>query len=451
MMNYKNKYINNEILIIGLGKTGKAIANFFKKLNVKIYFWDDKKINLRNANNRKVQPFKFKEKRITDFDEIFVSPGVNKQHFLIKEAIKKKLIIKNDIDLFWEFQKLKRHSKKIVGVTGTNGKSTISLMISKVLKTKPLGNFGNSILKALETKEKNIVVELSSFQLDYINNFSPNIAIISNIEKDHINHHKTFKKYLEAKKNIFRHQNKEDFLILNFDDKNNKNLLVSKRKIKSKIVLISNKSFLKKGITIANDKLIDNYFSKKEYTLRYSKFLNLKHNKVNLGISFAALRILGLDANHILKKLSYFRGLPHRLELLGNINNIDFFNDSKATNVAATCSALGAFDKVILIAGGSDKGDNFNPLKKYRDIIFETFLFGETAFKISDSLHGSKNNICSDLDDAVIKSFNLSITSGKFYPILFSPACASYDSYINFEKRGEHFKRIFKKIKKEAA
>ena len=450
-MEVKTKYYNKDILIVGFGKTGKSILKFFKNQKVNIYIYDD---NLDIIKNRfKVKYFfNEKEKKISDFFTIFVSPGISKNHKLIKKALDKKIPISSDIELFWEYQLINNANQSILSVTGTNGKSTIALMISRFLKTQPLGNFGNTILDNLDKKIKYFVIELSSFQLDYIDNFKPNISIISNIKNDHLNYHKTFDNYLKAKINISKNQDKEDFLILNYDDENIKNYFNKKNSIKAKIIKISNNSCSSKGIYYKKNKIYDNFFTNKKYSLKESNFLKLKHNQLNYTIAFSALLALGLKANKIIESLNEFEGLPHRLEFLGKIKKISFYNDSKATNVAATCSAVSSFKKVILIAGGSDKGESFRELNKFSDIIIEAYLVGENAFKIKKYINRKlPNKVCANLKEALERSYKKSISSGKYYPILFSPASASFDNYKSFEQRGDCFKRLFKNIRKKVA
>ena len=205
--------------------------------------------------------------KLANFHKVFVSPGVKKNHFLILESTKQKLPVINDIELFWEIYKDNDDNKNIVAVTGTNGKSTVALMISEAIRSHPLGNYGNPVLNYKNKKCNNYIIELSSFQLDYIKNFRPFISIITNIEKDHISHHESFKKYLNAKKNIYRNQNKNDYLILNYDNENIKKHILDKNKIVPHIIKVSNKTFLKKGISLINNVLYDNYFSNTQYII----------------------------------------------------------------------------------------------------------------------------------------------------------------------------------------
>ncbi len=450
-MELKTKYYKKDVLIVGLGKTGKSILKFFKNQKVNIFIYDDNLDIIKNKFKSK-NFFNEKEKKISDFFTIFVSPGISKNHKLIKKAAKKNIRISSDIELFWENQLFRNTNQSILGVTGTNGKSTIALMISKILKTQPLGNFGNTILNNLDEKTKHFVIELSSFQLDYIDNFKPNISIISNINNDHLNYHKTFDNYFKAKINISKNQDKEDFLILNYDDENIKNYFKKKDSTKAKIIKISNKSSFSKGIYYKNNNIYDNFFTNKKYSLKTNNFLKLKHNQLNYTIAFSALLALGLEVNKIIKGLNEFEGLPHRLEFLGNIKNISFYNDSKATNVAATCSAIRSFKKVILIAGGYDKGESFKELNKLSNIIFETYLVGQNATKIKKYINRKlPNKVCENLKEALERSYKKSLSSGKLYPILFSPASASFDNYKSFEDRGNCFKKLFQNIRKKVA
>ena len=450
-MKLKTKYYKKDILIVGFGKTGKSIFKFFKNQKVNIFIYDDN-LNIIKNNFKSKNFFNEKKKKISDFFTIFVSPGISKNHKLIKKAANKKIRIISDIELFWENQLIRNANQSILGVTGTNGKSTITLMLSSVLKTQPLGNFGNTILDNLDKKNRYFVIELSSFQLDYIDNFKPTISIISNINNDHLNYHKTFENYFKAKINISKNQGKEDFLILNYDDQNIKNYFKKKSNTKAKIIKISNKSSFSKGIYYKNNNIYDNFFTNKKYSLKESNFLKLNHNQLNYTIAFSALLVLGLEANKVIKRLNEFEGLPHRLEFLGKIKKISFYNDSKATNVAATCSAIRSFKKVILIVGGSDKGESFEELNKFSNIIMQTYLVGENANKIKKYINRKlPNKVCENLKEALESSYKKSLSSGKLYPILFSPASASFDNYKSFEERGDCFKKLFKNIRKKVA
>jgi len=192
---------------------------------------------------------------------------------------------------------------------------------------------------------------------------------------------------------------------------------------------------------------LHNRFEKNSLEIKNSNFLKQGHNKLNFAISYATLRCLKVKSKEIINTLTKFKGLPHRLELIGSINNIKFYNDSKATNVSATCSALKGFNKVFLIAGGSKKGATFKTLIKYLDKIAGIYLIGETAEEIKKVLGSNCSSfICKGLEEAVKKSYKKSLNSKKKFPILLSPACASFDQYNNYQSRGDHFRTIFEKI-----
>ena len=318
-------------------------------------------------------------------------------------------------------------------------------MIAEALNLKPLANYGHLVLENLPRKNDNIVLELSSFQLEYLSFIKPKVSIISNIKEDHISYHGNFRNYFLSKTKINLHQDQDDYLILNYDDAYLRKYFDETNK--AKIIWVSSKEKINKGVFFIDDTLVDNFYSEKEYKIRQNLFLNNNHNRLNFAISYTALKVIGLKSSLIINSLIKFRGLPHRMEHIGVLNNINFYNDSKATNVSATCAALESFKKVFLIAGGSKKGTNFDELVNYSERVYEAYLIGETALEIKKVLENyCKIFICRDLEEAVKKSYEKSLNSKKNYPILLSPACASFDKYENYQNRGKHFKNIFNKI-----
>jgi len=437
------KNIKNNILILGYGNTGKSLGVFLsKKFN--IYFWDDD----QNKFDKIDKSFsKYNYEKVSFFDCIYVSPGVNKSHKILKKALKNQVKISSDIELFLDNVKGLNTKNKLLAITGTNGKSTIASMVAKALDLKPLANYGNLVLENFPKKDEEIVLELSSFQLEYLNFIKPKVAIISNVKEDHISYHGNFKNYFISKTKISKHQDQDDYLILNHDDPRLRKYFTINSKNKAKIVWVSSQKKIANGIFFIKDTLVDNFFSKYRRIIKQNFFLEQNHNKLNFAISFATLKCLGFNSDLAVSSLIKFKGIPHRMEYVGVLNNINFYNDSKATNVSATCSALESFNKVFLIAGGSGKGGSFNLLADYTDKVYEAYLIGETANDIKKALGKyCKSFICNDLEEAVRKSYKKSFISKKYYPILLSPACASYDKYKNFESRGRHFKSIYNKI-----
>ena len=450
IINNKLKFYKKNILVIGLGITGKSIIKFLEEKECKLFYWDDAVLEKTFSKAIRLEK---KTSKIDIFDYVFVSPGISRKHFLIKKVSRLKLKILTDIDLFLNEIKFFNLKNKLICITGTNGKSTVAKMIAMHLNSKPLANFGNLVLDNIPSKRnEKLILELSSFQLDYTNAIKPNIAVITNIDKDHLHHHGTYKNYVDSKLKISGFQTEDDYLILNYNDKKLRKNFFKTNKTKAKIIWVSEKNILKNGIYINKNLIIDNYFDKKNVALKNNSFFDLSHNKLNAALSYAVLRSLNYKTNRIINSLNSFKGLPHRLELIGRINNIDFFNDSKATNVAATCSALDSFKNVILIAGGSKKGESFNALKKYAKKIQAVFLYGETAHDISKSLDIVEVNVvCKNLKDSLYKAFAFNQKSKSLHPILLSPASASFDFYENYQKRGDDFKNIFKEINREVA
>ena len=437
---------NKNILILGYGKTGKSIAEFLNHKKFNIFFWDDNKAVLDDLDSHFI---KYNQQSLRVFESIFVSPGINKKHKIIKTAIKNKIKISSDIELFFNLLKKKKNNNSLLAITGTNGKSTIALMIAEALKINPLANFGNLVLENIPKENDKIVLELSSFQLEYLDYIKPKVSIISNLKEDHISYHGSFENYKNSKIKICSNQDNKDFTVLNFDDYNLRKYLFKKHITKAKEIWVSSQKRIKNGVSFLGDNLYDDYFTKKKFKVKKNLFLTHYHNKLNFIMSYAALKCFNYESSKVLKTLNAFRGLPHRVEYVGKIKNVHFYNDSKATNVSATCSALESFNKVFLIAGGSSKGANFNSLIKYTKRICEAYLIGETAYELKLVLEKfCKSFICNDLEEAVKKSYNKSIISNKKYPILLSPACASFDQYQNYERRGKHFKKIFSKISK---
>ena len=427
-----------------MGSTGKSIAKFFKYKEFNIFFWDD---NEKKLDNVKAPFYKYSNEGLSKFNCIYVSPGINKNHRIIKKALEKNIRVSSDIDLFLEYTQKLKTKNKILAITGTNGKSSIALMIAKALNLKPLANFGNLVLENFPKKNEEIILELSSYQLEYITFIKPKISIISNVKEDHLSYHGSFNNYFLSKTKISKYQNKNDYLILNRDDPNLYTHYNGNSNRNVQIIWVSSKNKIERGIYFIDNKLVDNFFNNSEHIISKNTTLEKNHNKLNFAISYAALMSLGLKSKAIIKSLVKFKGLPHRMEHIGDLNDIDFYNDSKATNVSATCAALENFKKVFLIAGGSKKGGNFNKLADFSENVYEAYLVGETALDIKKVLERyCKIFICSNLEDAVKKSYMKSLNTKKKYPILLSPACASFDRYENFESRGMHFKNIFYKL-----
>jgi len=365
-------------------------------------------------------------------DVMIVSPGIPLDIPIIKQAKKKKIEVISEIELGF---RLKNKKSKIIAVTGTNGKSTVTCLIHHFLKTfgyKALlaGNIGYPLCKYnLSDNYDFIVLELSSFQIELLDTFKADTAIILNITPDHLNRYRDFDEYSRIKFNIFRNQTKEDLAIIGKD--------IQYPQTEAKIYKITKKVKLVEKGFIINGELIKNI----------NKRLIGEHNTEN--IAFATLAIFEYTKDYCLlqKAISSFKPLEHRLELVRTVSGIVFINDSKATTVDSTICALKSFKKkVILILGGSEKGEDFTRLKNIiRSRVKKLYLIGKTGensrqmfAEIADSQY------IKDFSDVLIASYQ---GASKGDIILLSPASASYDMFKSYVHRGNVFKKFVKELK----
>ena len=435
----------NHVLILGCGQTGLSIARHFKN-DKKIYFYDESALVLNNAKNlfgtEKHLYFsgELQEKFFDGVDLIGISPGIDPRHPLIKIAKKNGIKFHNDISLFFEENDLKE--TKVIAVTGTNGKTTVCSMIEQIilesgLKAKIVGNIGVPILDIDHANNLNVlIVELSSFQLEVLDNAKIDVGIILNISDDHMDRYDSFINYFQAKAKLFNLAetkifNRDDDSLFPLRDKATLSFGTSKSKNEQDYTLtkIDSASYIKMGgqasIDITSLKLIG------------------EHNKFNLMAAIACIKstLPKFDCFNI----NNLNGVDHRLELVRNKKGIFFYNDSKATNVNATITALKSFDKknIFLIAGGESKNQILKPLEKYlKKMVPSLYLIGQDAdlfeenFNIIGSLMISKHG---SMKDAVLAAYQ-DAHAGDI--VLLSPACASYDMYKNYKERGNEFKSV---------
>ena len=419
MLNNQNLFYNKKILIYGLGKSGLSAFKFLKKDN-SIITYDDK---IKN-NTKKITKIKF--------DYIIISPGIDINKCSLSKFLKNnQKKIHTDLDIFYSHHK--RNNK--ITITGTNGKSTTAKILYDVLKDQKIdarlvGNIGNPAL--LETKVTNktvFVIEASSYQLEYSKLFKSNISLILNISPDHLERHKTIKKYVSAKFKLIRNQSKKDLAILN-----NNNFYI-KRELKSK-------SFLPKIIKITKD--IDNNLLKKID----NQYFDTDGNRENLRFILEVARILKLKKKVLLKTLKKFKALKFRQETIFKSKNLTIINDSKATTFSSSVSLLKSLTNVYWIVGGQAKKGDKLLLSKKNCKNFKAYIFGSNKnFFIGKIKKIMKYESFSDLKN-LIKKLSLEIKNNKSLThktIFFSPSAASFDSFKNFEKRGEYFNQLIKR------
>jgi UDP-N-acetylmuramoylalanine--D-glutamate ligase len=473
-----NLFIDKNILVFGLGKSGlsslKKLAGNSKSIaaldNNPDFILPEDYIKL--YENSKIKFFIGSSENslnnlLDKTDLIIVSPGISMSLPFIKKALRKKIKIWSELELAWRFMN-DNQKKNTIAITGTNGKTTVTTLIGKILNDFGLnaltcGNIGNPLIDTLkvkefsqdiETDEKEYldnairVIEVSSFQLENIYTFSPHVAIILNITDDHIDRHDSISKYSRIKFKISANQGLADYLIVNSDDKNIikllKNIDLSKE-IKSNLLRMS--LDIKKSVEIFYQNEEINYcFKDIDGSIKINgRNLIGNHNISNIMSAVGAAKLFNVDDLSISGSVKNFIPLHHRLEYIGTVNGVKCYNDSKATNPDAVLKALEHFQKeVTLILGGLDKGMDFKSLipavnKKVLNLI----LIGsskELLYKIfSETPHNYVIYKAATLEEAVSKGMEVTKKNNTF---LLSPACASMDMFKDYKDRGNQFKRM---------
>jgi len=344
----------------------------------------------------------------------------------------------------------------LVGVTGSNGKTTTTSLIGKMLESSGIhtlvgGNIGVPLTSMVDqaTDESAVVVELSSFQLEGTDSLHPHVAVILNITPNHLDRHPSFEAYVEAKARILRNQTADDFAVLNADDPA---VLALAARARAQKVFFSCTQDLPEGLLISEGKVVYRVAHlERELFSPHDVRLRGMFNLENVLAASAAACSLGADFDVLGKAVREFRGVEHRLEPAGEVLGVEFYNDSKATSVDATAKALGAFDRgVHLILGGKDKGAPYAPLVPLlKGRVCEVLLIGAAAGRISAELAGTVELVhAGDLESATRQAFQRARAGDV---ILLSPACASYDQFQDFEQRGRAFKAVVEVLAREGA
>lgn len=444
-------YYHKKILVLGLAKSGVTAASLLHQLGAFVTVNDKKPLSENPEAQGLLEqgikvicgehPIELLEE---GFELIVKNPGIPYSNPMIKGAIEKEIPVITEVELAYQISEA-----PFIGITGTNGKTTTTTLIFEMLHAgnkKPLiaGNIGKvaSGVAQFASKDNTIVIELSSFQLMGINTFNPKIAIITNIYDAHLDYHGTKKEYIEAKANITKNQTPRDYLIVNAEQPEVMNIA---KKSKARIIPFSSKKELNDGACVKDGWLC---FNGEQIMQTKDIALPGNHNLENILSAMAASKLSGADNSAIEEVLLTFTGVKHRLQYVAEISGRKFYNDSKATNILATVNALAAFEQpVILLAGGLDRGNEFDELIPYLKNVKVLITFGETAAKIErvgrDA--GIKEIIRADnVEKAVPAAFSRS-ESGDI--ILLSPACASWDQYKTFEVRGDMFIEAVHKLK----
>ena len=448
---------NKRVLVVGLARTGVATALFCAARYARVTATDtrteaelgDSVVTLRRAGVA-LELGGHRQGLILDADLIVPSPGVPVDAPLLQFARPKGVTIWSEIELAHRFIK-----GRLIGITGSNGKTTTTSLIEHILRsagfsTIVAGNIGTPLISCVEkTSDKTITVaELSSFQLELIEKFRPNISVFLNLTPDHLDRHHTLESYGAAKARIFENQTESDSAVLNADDCGTTLYAPAK----PQVFWFSRKQRVAQGAFVKENEILFRREGAEEAVLKLTDIpLAGAHNVENVLAAVAAARLAGAESTPIAKGVRSFAGVEHRLEFVAEIGGVRFYNDSKATNVDATLKALDAFPgRILIILGGKDKGSDYTVLQKpLREKAILALLIGAAADKIEKQIAGSVAIEQAGTLERAVEIASHAARAGDV--VLLAPACASFDQFQNYEHRGRVFKELVHQLERQAA
>ncbi len=440
------------VLVVGLARTGVATADFCAAHNAIVTATEWRKeaelgdipAKLRDSNVS-LELGGHTEKTFLAQDLIIPSPGVRADDPFLVAARAKGITIWSEIELAYRFL-----NGKLIGITGSNGKTTTTTLVHHILKSAGVetimaGNVGTPLISVVEKLTSNTVavVELSSFQLELIETFRPDIGVLLNLTPDHLDRHKILEAYGAAKARLFENQTELDAAVLNLD----KPLARQIAPAKSQIFWFSRRQGVAQGACVRGEDILVLRGKTEEFVMKLREIpLPGTHNVENVLAAVTAARLAGVDANKIGDAVRSFKGVEHRLEFVAEIGGVLYYNDSKATNVDATLKALDAFPgRILVILGGKDKGSDYTVLREpLREKAILVLLIGAAAEKIESQITGSVTTERAGTLDYAVQMASRSAQPGDI--VLLAPACASFDQFQNFEQRGQIFKDLVRGI-----
>jgi len=442
-----------KIVILGAGESGVGAAVLATQRGYTVFVSDKNKIKETYKKvllhyNIAFEEKKHTEAKIVNASLVIKSPGIPDKVAIIKKLTAKNIPVISEIEFAYQYC-----NATIVGITGSNGKTTTTMLLHHILQKEGLkvgmaGNIGKSFaMQVLERKYDNYVLELSSFQLDGIVNFAPNIAIITNITPDHLDRYDyKFENYIASKFRITKNQTCNDFLIYDADDNNINNWLKT-NKVKAQLIPFSLEKELDKGACIKNNKIVVK-INKEPFTMSIETLaLQGRHNIKNTMAASMAATLLHVRKETIRESLEDFEGAQHRLENILKINGVQYINDSKATNINATFYALETMKTpTVWVVGGVDKGnDYFELMPLVREKVKAIICLGVDNSKIIETFRGVVDLIVetAGAEEAVKVAYKV---ADKGDAVLLSPACASFDLFKNYEDRGNQFTKAVRAL-----
>ncbi len=436
---------DKKILIVGLARTGASVARFLAERGADVTVTDMKDQTSLAPFLEKLAGLQIRyelgshsDNTFLAADMIVVSPGVPMDIPPLVLARTRGRLVVSEIELACNFIQV-----PIVAITGTNGKTTTTTLVGEIFrgcgyKVFVGGNIGQPLIDLVTSGETVdfVVAEISSFQLEAIRTFRPQVAVLLNITEDHLDRYATYQEYIDAKARIFENQTAGDFAVLNVDDP----VVAScADKIRARVVCMSQRRESEQGIYYQDGCITFAWDGRKESFPTGHFKLRGVHNIENIMAALASTLLMGCDARAARNAVEQFSGLHHRMELVKIIDDVAYYNDSKGTNVGSVVKSLESFaGNVTLIAGGKDKGGDYAPLAELvKERVRHLILLGEARQRICDCLGNlTDTHMVSTLEEAVALAQRITASGGV---VLFSPACSSFDMFRNYEERGDLF------------
>ena len=431
------------VVVMGMGRTGIAVSNFLEGKCKELIVTDSQNIDDYNSRNARTEFGGHKKETFEQCDLLIVSPGVSKDDFFVRVAFDSGAEVVSEVEFAWRLSNV-----PFVSITGTNGKTTTLTMLSRILETSGFriavgGNIGRPLIDIVQNETQDldfILSEISSFQLELSTTICPHLAIITNVTEDHIGRHNSIEDYLSVKAKLFSNQKKNDVKIINSDDPISRHLQFEGDQ---QTLTFSRKNKVNKGSFVNNGKIYVVLEDEiKEICDISEMYLTGLHDLENFLAACAAGAYLGADIVAMKDTAKFFKGLPHRMELILEKDGVTWINDSKATNVGSTkMSVMSLESDIILIAGGFDKNSDLEYiLPAIKSKVIKIFLIGDSAGRFYNFFEGVVDTkIVFNLEDAISDISRL-VISGQ--TVLFSPACSSFDQFNDYVERGNAFREL---------